>query len=51
DCDGDTPLHDAIAVQASLDMIKVLLRYHSDLTISNNAGQNPIHHAALRGDP
>uniref|UniRef100_A0A0V0J875 MIB/HERC2 domain-containing protein n=1 Tax=Schistocephalus solidus TaxID=70667 RepID=A0A0V0J875_SCHSO len=49
DCDGDTPLHDAISGQ-NLAMVELLLSDRADLTITNSLGHNCLHHGALVGD-
>ncbi|KAG5444085.1 hypothetical protein CSKR_104225, partial [Clonorchis sinensis] len=49
DCDGDTPLHDAIAGQ-NARLVELLLRHNADLTITNNSGQNPLHYATVLGE-
>ncbi|VDN11999.1 unnamed protein product [Dibothriocephalus latus] len=46
DCDGDTPLHDAISGQ-NLAMVELLLSDRADLTITNSLGHNCLHHGAL----
>ncbi|VDP35446.1 unnamed protein product [Schistosoma margrebowiei] len=48
DCDGDTPLHDAISSQ-NTTLVELLLRHNPDLTILNNAGQNSLHCATVHG--
>ena len=50
DCDGDTPLHDAITKKRD-DILTLLLKHNSDITLTNNSGFNALHHAALRGNP
>ncbi|CAH8460893.1 unnamed protein product [Dicrocoelium dendriticum] len=49
DCDGDTPLHDAIAGQDER-LVELLLKHNADLTITNNSGQNPLHYAVIQGE-
>ncbi|BHF68253.1 Contactin-3 [Sparganum proliferum] len=49
DCDGDTPLHDAISGQ-NMAMVELLLSDRADLTITNSLGHNCLHHGALVGD-
>ncbi|KAA3679404.1 uncharacterized protein DEA37_0010633 [Paragonimus westermani] len=49
DCDGDTPLHDAIAGQ-DVRLVELLLKHNPDLTITNNSGQNPLHYATVLGE-
>ncbi|CAH8870153.1 unnamed protein product [Trichobilharzia szidati] len=48
DCDGDTPLHDAVSSQHT-GLVRLLLRHNPDLTILNNSGQNVLHCAAVYG--
>lgn len=50
DCEGDTPLHDAISKKRD-DILSLLLEYNADITLTNNNGFNALHHAALRGNP
>ncbi|TPP59041.1 E3 ubiquitin-protein ligase mind-bomb [Fasciola gigantica] len=49
DCDGDSPLHDAIA-GLNLRIVELLLQHNADLTITNNSGQNPLHFATVLGE-
>lgn len=49
DGDGDTPIHDAVTKKRD-DIIRLLIDANADLTITNNNGFNPLHHAALRGN-
>ena len=50
DCEGDTPIHDAISKKRD-DMLSLLLDHNADITLANNNGFNALHHAALRGNP
>ena len=47
--DADTPIHDAITKKND-QIIKLLLDANADLSMCNNNGFSPIHHAALRGN-
>mgnify|MGYP002716476196 FL=1 len=49
DCEGDTPMHDAISKKRD-DILKLLLEFNADITLTNNNGFNALHHAALRGN-
>ncbi|UJR29791.1 hypothetical protein I4U23_017337 [Adineta vaga] len=46
DCQGDTPLHDAISNKHD-ELIHLLLEYNVDTSIRNKHGFNSIHHSAL----
>ncbi|VDD78351.1 unnamed protein product [Mesocestoides corti] len=50
DCDGDTPLHDAVSGE-NLAMVELLLANRADLAITNSLGHNCLHHAAMMGNP
>lgn len=50
DCEGDTPLHDAISKKRD-DIVTMLLDANADVTLANNNGFNALHHSALRGNP
>lgn len=50
DCDGDTPLHDAVSGE-NLAMVELLLANRADLAITNSLGHNCLHHAAMLGNP
>lgn len=49
DCEGDTPLHDAISKKRD-DMVSLLLEHGADMTLTNSDGFNALHQAALRGN-
>jgi E3 ubiquitin-protein ligase mind-bomb len=50
DCEGDTPLHDAIS-KSCQTLVHILLDANADLSLTNTFGFNCVQHAALRGDP
>ena len=49
DSEGDTPLHDAISKKRD-DMVQLLLEGNADVSLTNNNGFTPLHHASLRGN-
>ncbi|KAM3187605.1 hypothetical protein ACTXT7_001953 [Hymenolepis weldensis] len=49
DCDGDTPLHDAVSGE-NLAMVELLLANRADLAITNSLAHNCLHHAAMLGN-
>lgn len=47
---GQTPLHNAVLIEASSDLIALFIRSNADIRIQDNRGRIPLHHAAEQGN-